>query len=112
MMAACLTFISPVSVSADSVTDEICKSAGSNRPAVCDDKTNIDSTVKNTINTIIGIVGLLSVVMIVYGGFLYTSSAGSPDKIKTAKSTILYAIVGLVVAILAFVIVQFVLNQF
>ena len=48
--------------------------------------------------------------MIIYGGVLYTTSAGDPGKVKKAKDTILYGIIGLVIAVLAFAIVNFILG--
>lgn len=70
---------------------------------------NLMSTLNTIINVIIGIVGFLAVVMIIYGGIQYTTSAGAADKVKSAKDTIMYGIIGLVVALLAFAIVNFVL---
>jgi hypothetical protein len=50
--------------------------------------------------------------MIIYGGIRYTTSAGDSSHVKAAKDTILYAVVGLVVAILAYAIVNFVVGAF
>lgn len=69
-------------------------------------------TINQIINVIIGVLGLVAVVVIVLGGVTYVTSAGDPGKTKKAKDTILYGIVGLVVAILAFAIVNFVLSTF
>ena len=69
------------------------------------------TTLKNIINVIIGIVGFLAVVMIILGGISYTTSAGDASKVKKAKDTIMYGIIGLVIAILAFAIVNFVLSN-
>lgn len=85
-------------------------------PAQCNvpkDETNHDlmSTLKNIINVIIGVVGFLAVVMIILGGISYTTSAGDASKVKKAKDTIMYGIIGLVIALLAFAIVNFVLNN-
>lgn len=74
--------------------------------------TNLVQTIGNIINVIIGILALVAVVMIVYGGVRYTTSGGSADSIKAAKNIILYAIIGLVVAALAFAVVTFVISQF
>ena len=73
--------------------------------------TNLNSTVNAIINTIIFIIGMLAVVMIIIGGVNYAMSQGDPGKVKKAKDTILYGIIGLVVALLAFAIVQFILNS-
>ena len=53
---------------------------------------------------------MIAVVMIILGGITYATSQGDPSKVKKGKDTILYGIIGLVVALLAFAIVQFVLN--
>jgi hypothetical protein len=56
------------------------------------------------------ILGALAVLFVVIGGLRYTASGGDPKSMQEAKNTILYAVVGLVVAILAEVIVTFVLG--
>ena len=68
-------------------------------------------TVNTIISVIIGVLGLAAVVVIVLGGVSYVTSAGDPGKVKKAKDTILYGIIGLVVALLAFAIVNFVLTS-
>ena len=72
---------------------------------------NLMGVITTIINVIVGIVGFIAVVMIILGGIQYTTSAGDPGKVKKAKDTILYGIIGLVVAILAFAIVNFVLGS-
>lgn len=67
-------------------------------------------TVNDIINAIIGVMGIVTVVIIILGGVQYTTSAGDPGKVKKAKDTILYGIIGLIVALLAFAIVNFVLS--
>ena len=69
-------------------------------------------TVKTIIDVIIGVLGIVAVIVIVLGGVQYTLSTGDPGRIKRAKDTILYGIIGLVVAILAYAIVNFVLSSF
>lgn len=64
------------------------------------------------INTLLILIGMVSVVMIVIGGFRYTMSRGEASEVKTAKDIILYAIIGLVVAVMAYAIVNFVLDWF
>lgn len=70
----------------------------------------LSGTVTGIINVIIGIVGFIAVIMIIIGGISYSTSAGDAGKVKKAKDTIMYGIIGLVVAILAFAIVNFVLG--
>lgn len=69
------------------------------------------SLVRNIIMGLIYLVGALSVIMIVYGGVQYIISAGNQDKLRLAKSTIMYAVVGLVVALLAYAIVSYVAGR-
>ena len=54
----------------------------------------------------------ISVIVIIVAGLKYVTSAGNPSAISSAKTTILYAVIGLVIAILAYAIVNFVLNSF
>lgn len=75
------------------------------------DKTTIYTTIGTIINTLLFIVGILSVVMIIYGGIQYVTSAGANDKTKKARNTIVYSIVGLVVSILAFALVSWVIDS-
>ena len=62
-------------------------------------------------NTVLLIVGLISVIMLVYGGLRYILSGGDSKKVTDAKNTILYAIIGLIISMLAYAIVNFVLNS-
>ena len=75
-------------------------------------KNDLMGTINTIINVIIGVIGFVAVVVIILGGVQYTTSAGDPGKVKKAKDTILYGIIGLVVAILAYAIVNFVLSRF
>jgi len=63
------------------------------------------------VNILLFIIGAISVIMLIYGGIRYTISAGDSGSVTAAKNTILYAIVGLVIAILAYAIVNFVLTS-
>lgn len=61
-------------------------------------------------NTVLFAVGIISVVMLIYGGLRYVLSGGDSKKVTDAKNTILYAIIGLIISILAYAIVNFVIN--
>jgi hypothetical protein len=63
-------------------------------------------------NVMLFIVGAISVIMVVIGGLRYVVSGGNSGNITTAKNTILYAIVGLIVAIMAYAIINFVIGSF
>jgi intracellular septation protein A len=74
-------------------------------------KATVTSSMPNVLKTVFGLAGILSVLFVVIGGLRYTLSSGDPSQIKQAKETILYALVGLVLAISAFTIVSFVLGR-
>ena len=67
--------------------------------------------VTNIINLMLFIIGILCVIMIIWGGIRYTISNGASDKVKDAKNTILYAVVGLVIAIIAYALVNWVFEN-
>ena len=66
---------------------------------------------KIVVDILLFIIGAVSVIMLIYGGIRYTTSGGNANSVTAAKNTIMYSIIGLVVAILAFAVVQFVVNQ-
>ena len=76
--------------------------------------TNFDGTdglFKKVTNILLYIIGAVSVIMIVYGGVRYVISGGESGAVTNAKNTILYAVVGLIIALLAYAIINFVLNS-
>ena len=68
----------------------------------------IDSIV-SIINAIIAILGVVCVIVMIIGGVNYMTSSGDAGKVKKAKDTILYGLIGLIVCVLAFAIVNFVI---
>lgn len=72
---------------------------------------NLIATMKMILTVVTGVVGFIAVAMIILGGIGYTTSAGDSGKVKKAKDTIMYGIIGLIVAMLAFAIVNFVLSS-
>lgn len=69
-----------------------------------------DGLFTKIINAALYLIGAISVLMLIYGGIRYTLSAGNATSVTAAKNTILYAIVGIVVSLLAFAIVNWVLT--
>ena len=63
------------------------------------------------VNVLLFIIGAVSVIMLIYGGIRYTTSGGNANSVTAAKNTIMYAIIGLVIAIFAFAIVNFVVGE-
>ncbi len=91
--------------------------AGQSKPTYAE--CNIDSnatadtlmnTVKNVINVILGLLGVVAVVVVILGGFTFITSQGDAGKVMKGRNTILWGVVGLIVALLAFTIVNFVLK--
>lgn len=82
---------------------------GTEGSAACDGKTPVFKTITNVL---LFIIGAVSVIMLVIGGIRYTISAGDSSAVTGAKNTILYAIVGIVVALLAYAVVNFVIGAF
>lgn len=58
------------------------------------------------------VLGILAVIFIIYGGFKYMTSTGDSSKVGAAKSTILFAIIGLVIAVVAQPLVKYVIEYF
>ena len=66
---------------------------------------------KTITNTVLYIVGVVAVIMLIIGGIKYVISGGDAKKVTDAKNTVLYAIIGLIIAFLAFAIVNFVITS-
>lgn len=64
------------------------------------------------INTMLFIVGLLAVIMIIYAGIRFVTAHGDEKQVESARQTIIYSVVGLIVAILAYALVNWVFSQF
>jgi Type IV secretion system pilin len=71
----------------------------------------VNTLITQIVNIISVIVGIVAVIMIIYGGFKYITSGGDSGNVTTAKNTILYAIIGLIIVALAQFIVRFVLSK-
>jgi len=89
-----------------------CGASGDSAICKAADSDDLGGMVKIVINTVLVVLGMIAVIMVVVGGVRYTTSNGDSGAIKTAKDTILYAVIGLVVAIMAFSIVNFVVGRF
>ena len=69
------------------------------------------SVFKTVTNIALYVIGAVSVLMLIYGGLRYTISGGDTKNVTDAKNTILYAVVGIIVAVMAYAIVNFVLTS-
>lgn len=87
-----------------------CDPSASNE--ICGDTTQAEDIAKRIINTFLFVIGALSVIMIIHSGLKYVTSRGDAEQVKSAKNTLLYAVIGLIVALLSFTIVNFVVETF
>lgn len=76
-----------------------------------DATSNVNHTITRLINLLSVIVGVVAVIMVIVAGFRYITSGGKQESVTSAKNTLLYAVIGLVIVALAQVIVRFVLTQ-
>ena len=98
--------VNPIKIIADEATEALMGQSG----AMAGGDVSLETSIGNILNGVYLAVGILAVIVIIIGGVNYTLSQGDPGKVKKAKDTILYGIIGLIVALLAFAIVQFVLD--
>ena len=71
---------------------------------------DFDNAILNATNWILGFVGMIAVLMIIWGGVNYLTSAGDEDKARTGKKTLSYAIMGLIVAGIAYALVKVIIS--
>ncbi len=69
---------------------------------------NIGEVIMNVIKFALGVVGALTLLVVIIGGLRYVLSGGNEDQVKSAKQILLYAIIGFIVVLLAYTIVTFV----
>jgi hypothetical protein len=72
---------------------------------------DVNRILRRIVNFLSALVGVVAVIMIIVGGFRYITSGGNDTSVTSAKNTILYAIIGLVIVALAQVLVRFVLDK-
>lgn len=72
---------------------------------------DIRVTIANIIRVFLGLLGIIAVVIVLYGGYVYMTSAGEPEKIKKAKKILINAFIGLLIILTAFSITQFILGS-
>ncbi len=102
MTPVALTYASSGTDQANSTLDIVKNQAGGK---------DVNSLSKTIISTMLFIVGILAVVMIIYSGIRYITAHGDKSQVESAKNTLIYSIVGLVVAIVAYAVVSFVISR-
>jgi hypothetical protein len=103
----------PCSSIGNSINSGINSAVGSNTGCGTGGNLNsgVGSIAKTVVNLFSVIVGIISVIMIIYAGFRYVTSGGDSNNVSGAKNTLVYAIVGLVIVAIAQLIVHYVLNS-
>lgn len=71
---------------------------------------DLTGLIESIVNVLLFIIGVVAVIMIIIGGIRYTTSNGDSAQLTSAKNTILYSIVGVVVAIMAYAIVNWIVG--
>lgn len=105
--------IIPAPLQALNPLEETCNSSGSGSNPICQNQDqSAESLIGTIINVLLFIVGAIAVIMLIWGGIRYATSAGNAASVTSAKNTIVYAVVGLVIASLAYAIVNWVFNIF
>ena len=72
----------------------------------------IGTTIGNVVNVFLYFVGAIAVIIMIWGGFQYITSSGDSQKATTAKNTIMYAVIGIIVVVLSYAIVNWVFGLF
>lgn len=108
LIAAFLAISIPETAAAFNIFEGVNAAQGDGTPTTLfGGDTSIFTTV---VNILLFLIGALSVIMLIIGGLRYAISGGNSANVTAAKNTILYAIVGLVIAFFAFAVVNWVLN--
>lgn len=68
------------------------------------------SMISSVVNVLLGFLGIIAVLIILYGGFLWMTAAGNDDKIGKAKKMIAAGVIGLIIILMAFGLAQFIIN--
>lgn len=69
------------------------------------------TVIKNVINILLFLIGMIAVIFIVIAGFRFVTSNGDANTVSQAKNTIIYAVLGIVIAVMAYAIVNFILDN-
>lgn len=109
LMLSLSAAFAPVNVHASPASDAVCAGIGGCSENA--DEPSVGGTIKKVINLLSILIGIISIIMIIIGGLKYVTSQGESGAVKSAKNTILYALIGLIVVALSQSIVRFVLNK-
>lgn len=108
-----LLFLSPVAYAGAEPLKPCAKDSGNENTTLCTTSVQdlTGGILKNVINALLLIAGVIAVIMVIVGGIRYITSDGDSNKANQAKNTILYAVIGIVVAVMSYSIVNFVIGR-
>ncbi|MEO6513585.1 MAG: pilin [Candidatus Saccharimonadales bacterium] len=102
--------LAPVYATTNQAKSDVCAGAAITGANCADGGIGLNGVITNVINILSAVIGVAAVIMIILAGFKYITSGGDPSGVKSAKDSLIYAIVGLLVVALAQTIVRFVLH--
>lgn len=117
LLLAVLPLVTSQPVFADCISDPTsagCPCALNSSSAACKDLSKPDglsNTLKNATNTVLFIAGALAVIMIIYGSIRFMTAHGNEKQVESARLIVTYSVIGLIIAILAYALVNFVLSN-
>jgi hypothetical protein len=103
-------FVTPAYAACDTPANCLKESVNATNPGT--NNKSVSGFVRTIVNILLTLLGSIAIIMIVIGGIRYTLSNGDTGAVTGAKNTILYAVIGLIVAIMAYAIVNFVIDNF
>lgn len=117
LLLAVLPLVTSQPAFADCISDPTsagCPCALNSSSAACQDLSKPDglsNTLKNATNTVLFIAGALAVIMIIYGAIRFMTAHGNEKQVESARLIVTYSVIGLIIAILAYALVNFVLSN-
>lgn len=110
ILVLAVPFVHPVSTINAQSKEDVCEGLGGGGCAD-DAEDQIGTIITAALNVFSTVVGIAGVIMVLIGGYKYLSSGGDSSKTASARGTIIWALIGLIVAAMAQVLVRFVLSE-
>lgn len=117
LLLAVLSLVTSQPAFADCISDPTsagCPCALNSSSAACQDLSKPDglsNTLKNATNIVLFVAGALAVIMIIYGAIRFMTAHGNEKQVESARLIVTYSVIGLIIAILAYALVNFVLSN-
>jgi hypothetical protein len=103
--------LSPAYASADAFSSSEAKNQACSGINGCTSSQSLDKVIKAVLNILSAVAGVAAVIMIMISGFKYITSGGDGGKVSSAKTTLVYAIIGIIVVAMSQFIAQFVISK-